>query len=129
MNCVCGHPEGRHLHTNLGHVMRCYDCVCLAYERATPVPEPKDLYRDAVMEGIQQWLGNSKAGHETGANLCIILKPLGKEPTPGPEGVGYWIARNAARATALALLEAAGKMLPNDQWEVLRKVAAEVAYD
>ena len=130
MNCICGHPEGRHLHTNLGHVMRCYDCVCLAYERATPVPEPQDLYREAVTTGIEHYLQNSKAGHETGANLFIVLKPLGKEPVLGSEGVGYWIARHAARQATDALLEEAKRIgVTKEQWEALRAKAADVAYD
>jgi hypothetical protein len=31
MTCLCGHPEGRHLHTNLGAVTQCYDCGCAEF--------------------------------------------------------------------------------------------------
>jgi hypothetical protein len=44
--------------------------------------------------------------------------------------VRYWTARYAARETATALLAEARRVgVTDEQWEALRAVAADVAYD
>ena len=79
-------------------------------------PEEGDLYRDAVTVGVEHFKLHN-----------------GYEPTPmvmGPNGLGYWIARHAARkATDALLLKARELGVSEGQWEALRVVAAEVAYD
>jgi hypothetical protein len=46
------------------------------------------------------------------------------------KGVGYWIAWYAGRRAAGAVLDAAKKAgVTDEQYEAMRKVAAEVAYD
>jgi glutamate dehydrogenase/leucine dehydrogenase len=48
----------------------------------------------------------------------------------GRGSVGYWTARHAARKTAMALLKAAKDAgVTDEQWEAMRKVADEIAYD
>jgi hypothetical protein len=77
----------------------------------------KDLYKEAAQMGQFQ---------------AVTLGPL-----RGPDGMMtveertlYWTARHAARETATALLKSAQLLgLSEDQYEELRKVAAEVAYD
>jgi hypothetical protein len=81
----------------------------------------KDLYREAVVEGVKQWR------FQTGQQA---VPPGVVSEVQGPDGLGYWIARHAARETATALLKSAQLLgLSEDQYEELRKVAAEVAYD
>ena len=78
----------------------------------------RDLYREAVSAGTidYHW--------QTGTE-----QPAANGET-GPQTVGYWIARHAARQTAIALLDAARQAGVTDaQWEALRVVAADVAYD
>ncbi len=80
-----------------------------------------DLYRDAVVEGYRNFL--FAVGRET-----EVVDPL--RVVSGPDTPEYWIARYAARQTAIALLNEANRMdLTADQQESLRVVAAEVAYD
>jgi hypothetical protein len=80
-----------------------------------------DLYREAVKVGTEQWwaqLGETEP------------LPVWEESEPGSVTPEFWIARYAARKTADVLLEAAKRIgVTDEQWEALRKVAAEVAYD
>lgn len=83
-----------------------------------------DLYREAMVEGSKQWW-----------NQCLHDEPMPVwegvlEETLGPEIPEYWIARYAARKAADAVLEAAKAVgVTPEQWEAMRKVAADVAYD
>jgi len=93
-----------------------------------PVPTEtvRDLYSEAVVAGTREWMtqtGLAPKNHPIG--------PMAPENQPlGPETKEYWIARYAARETATALLKSAQLLgLSEDQYEELRKVAAEVAYD
>lgn len=86
---------------------------------AESVLAKRDLYREAVTEGLAEYR------RQTNKPETIIPKPV-----MGPTGPGYWIARHAAREAVDALLIKARALgLPEDQWEALRVVAAEVAYD
>lgn len=70
LTCQCTHPKGRHLHTNLGNVTRCYDCGC---ERFSPtsdslLKEITDLIREF---GKQFSRGNAKlTAHFTPSMFC-----------------------------------------------------------
>jgi len=84
---------------------------------------PKDLYREACIEGTTQWW------NQMGDDVMGPM-PVWEQSEQGPENPEYWIARYAARKTAEALLEEAKRLgLSDEQQEALRKVAAEVAYD
>jgi len=79
----------------------------------------KDLYLDAVFKGTAEY------GRQ---NPAVVRPEI--QPIFGPKGVGYWIARHAAREATGALLEEARRVgVTEQQWEALRAVAADVAYD
>ena len=64
-----------------------------------------DLYREAEKKGEEQYLRSGLS-------------------------IGYWTARHAARTIALELLAEARRVgVTDEQWEALRAVAADVAYD
>jgi hypothetical protein len=78
-----------------------------------------NLYVDAVVEGVKDFFRQTNKREVPAATRSL-----------GPEGPGYWIARRAARGTASALLTEAKRIgVTEEQWEALRAVAAEVAYD
>jgi hypothetical protein len=94
-------------------------------------PEPEsdeeepvdDLYRDAVVEGVKEYY------RQTGEYM-VTVPPVEAMSTLGAKGRGYWIARYAARkATDALLLKAREIGVTEEQWEALRVVAADVAYD
>jgi hypothetical protein len=82
---------------------------------------PRDLYREAVIEGTKQWWA------QVGEKEPL---PVWEESVLGPVAPEYWIARYAARKATDALLEEAKRIgLTEEQWEALRQVASDVAYD
>ena len=90
----------------------------LAEYRMVEVGRAGDLYRDAVKHGEDQCPAGEVVGYVTDTTDDRI------------DGRGYWTARYAARGAAGALLKEAKRVgVTEAQWEALRAVAADVAYD
>lgn len=90
-------------------------------------PIVHDLYREAVVKGVETYreqIADSERLRPADAQVVTVCS------FTGPNGPGYWIARYAARHASDALLMKAATLgLSEDQYEALRQVAIEVAYD